>query len=202
MSRASVPASIRSSFVITPIVRRPEGGIKGIEKPWWWITNECDNVRKCLLTLWVDIFGQFESIWVGEVHVCWSHSQDETVLLTDELHDHVSDLILDVRGLVAYRDLCDARQVNQSQVQHWRKRRKQVSSQVYMWWRGSGWCLLFVLPLGEWIRRLMGTGEIPLLDPVTLRVSASISWQISSKSVNFFPLQCRNSPYSNESGRA
>lgn len=42
----------------------------------------------------------------------------------------------------------------------------------------------------------MGTGEIPLLEPVTRSVSASISKRISSKSVNFFPLQCRNSPYS------
>lgn len=44
----------------------------------------------------------------------------------------------------------------------------------------------------------MGTGEIALLDPVSLRVSASISLKISSKSVNFFPLQWRNSPYSEE----
>lgn len=42
----------------------------------------------------------------------------------------------------------------------------------------------------------MGTGEMPLLVPVTRSVSASISRRTSSKSVNFFPLQCRNSAYS------
>lgn len=35
--------------------------------------------------------------------------------------------------------------------------------------------------------------EMPLFVPVTLSVSASISCRTSSKSVNFFPLQCRNS---------
>lgn len=52
------------------------------------------------------------------------------------------------------------------------------------------------LPLGEYTLRLMGTGLIPLLCPVIRSVSASISWRTSSKSVNFFPLQCRNSAYS------
>lgn len=46
----------------------------------------------------------------------------------------------------------------------------------------------------------MGTGEMPLLVPVTLSVSASISCRTSSKSVNFLDLQCRNSAYS-ENGR-
>lgn len=46
----------------------------------------------------------------------------------------------------------------------------------------------------------MGTGEMPLLVPVTLSVSASISCRTSSKSVNFLDLQCKNSAYS-EKGR-
>ena len=46
----------------------------------------------------------------------------------------------------------------------------------------------------------MGTGEMPLLVPVTRSVSASISRRTSSKSVNFFPLQCRNSAYSAPEG--
>lgn len=37
---------------------------------------------------------------------------------------------------------------------------------------------------------------MPLLAPVARSVSASISERISSKSVNFFPLQWRNSPHS------
>ena len=41
---------------------------------------------------------------------------------------------------------------------------------------------------------------MPLLAPVTRSVSASISARISSKSVNFFPLQWRNSPHSARTG--
>lgn len=37
---------------------------------------------------------------------------------------------------------------------------------------------------------------MPLFCPVTRSVSASISWRTSSKSVNFSPLQWRNSAYS------
>lgn len=37
---------------------------------------------------------------------------------------------------------------------------------------------------------------MPLLEPVILSVSASISARTSSKSTNFFPLQCKNSAYS------
>lgn len=53
-----------------------------------------------------------------------------------------------------------------------------------------------ILPLGEYIRKLIGMLEIPLLVPVTRSVSATISFRISLKSVNFLFLQCKNSPYS------
>lgn len=39
---------------------------------------------------------------------------------------------------------------------------------------------------------------MPLFDPVTLSVSASISILTSLKSTNFLPLQCRNSAHSTE----
>ena len=42
----------------------------------------------------------------------------------------------------------------------------------------------------------MGRLEMPLLDPVILSVSASISFWIWRKLVNFCPLAWRNSPYS------
>lgn len=53
-----------------------------------------------------------------------------------------------------------------------------------------------ILPLGEYTRKLIGTLDIPLLDPVIRSVSASISRLTSSKSTNFLPLQCKNSAYS------
>jgi len=55
---------------------------------------------------------------------------------------------------------------------------------------------LLYLPLGEYTLRLIGILEMPLLLPVTLSVSASISFRTSSKSTNFLPLQCKNSAYS------
>lgn len=57
------------------------------------------------------------------------------------------------------------------------------------------------LPCGEYTLRLIGIGEMPLLEPVILSVSASISARTSSKSTNFFPLQCKNSAYSTHSDR-
>ena len=42
----------------------------------------------------------------------------------------------------------------------------------------------------------MGRFEIPLFDPVMRSVSSSISFIISLKFMNFFPLQCKNSPCS------
>ena len=53
-----------------------------------------------------------------------------------------------------------------------------------------------VLPWGEYTRRLMGTVEMPLLLPVSLFVSASISLRTSSKSVYFLPFWWRNSAHS------
>jgi hypothetical protein len=53
-----------------------------------------------------------------------------------------------------------------------------------------------VRTLGEYIRRLMGAGEIPPLRPVFDSVSRTISSLILLKSWNFWPGMCRNSPHS------
>ena len=55
---------------------------------------------------------------------------------------------------------------------------------------------IFNLPCGEYTLKLIGKFEMPLEEPVTLSVSSSISLRIDKKSINFLPLQCRNSPYS------
>lgn len=70
------------------------------------------------LTLRVHVLGQFESVRVGQVSVGGSDGQDQAALSGDELHDHVSDLLLDVCGLVPHRNLGDTRQVDESQVEH------------------------------------------------------------------------------------
>lgn len=66
----------------------------------------------------VYLLGQLEGVRVGQVHVGRGDSQDEAALPANELQDHVLDLVLDVRGLVPHRHLGDAREVDESQVQH------------------------------------------------------------------------------------
>lgn len=68
------------------------------------------------ITLWVDIFGQFKCIRVGQVSVGRCDSQDETVFLADVLHDQVSYAVLYVCRLVSYRHFGDARKVHECQV--------------------------------------------------------------------------------------
>jgi hypothetical protein len=55
-----------------------------------------------------------------------------------------------------------------------------------------------VRTLGEYMRRLMGAGEMPALRPVLDSVSRTISSLILLKSWNFWPGMCRNSPHSSE----
>lgn len=71
------------------------------------------------LTLRVDVFGQLECVGVGEVAGGRHDGQDEAVFVAHISHDHVAYLVLDVLGLVADRQLGDARQVHQGEVQHW-----------------------------------------------------------------------------------
>lgn len=72
------------------------------------------------LTLGVNVLRQLQGIRVGQVGVCWGDSQDQAAFSADELHDHVSDLLLDVCRLVSNWNLGDPRQVDQSQIQNCR----------------------------------------------------------------------------------
>lgn len=91
----------------------------------------CRSAQRLLfLTLRVYILRQFESVRIGQVGVGGSDSQDQTALSGDELHNHVSDLLLDVCGLVPYRNLGDTRQVDESQVQHCNSGRSAVSEGI------------------------------------------------------------------------
>lgn len=71
------------------------------------------------LTLWVHLLGDLQSIGVGQVSVSRGDSQDQTAFLSDELHQHVTDLVLNVMGLVANSNLSHTRKVDQGEVQHW-----------------------------------------------------------------------------------
>lgn len=70
------------------------------------------------LTLRVHLLCDLERVRVGEVHVGWGDGQDQAALLGDELQQHVSNLVLDVMGLVAHGDLGHPGQVDEGQVQH------------------------------------------------------------------------------------
>lgn len=61
------------------------------------------------LTLRVHVFGQLKCVGVGEVSGGRHDGQDEAVFVAHIPHDHVSYLVLDVFGLVAYGQLGDAR---------------------------------------------------------------------------------------------
>lgn len=72
-----------------------------------------------MLTLWVHLLGDLQSVRVGQVSVGRGDSQNQTALLGDELHQHVPDLVLNVYGLVSDGNLSHSRKVDQGQVQHW-----------------------------------------------------------------------------------
>lgn len=69
------------------------------------------------LTIGINRLGQIKSIRGGEISVGGGDSQDEAGLLTNELHDHVPDLLFNVGRLVAHRDLGQTRQVDERDVQ-------------------------------------------------------------------------------------
>ena len=68
------------------------------------------------LTLRVHFLGYFKSIRVGQVSVGWGYGEDQATLLGDELQQHVSDLVLDIRRLVPHSHFGHPRQVDQGQI--------------------------------------------------------------------------------------
>lgn len=62
-----------------------------------------------MLTLWVHLLGDLQSIRVGQVSVGRGDGQDQTALLGDELQQHVPDLVLDVYGLISDSNLSHSR---------------------------------------------------------------------------------------------
>lgn len=76
----------------------------------------------------VNLSSQFKSFRVDEIDIGGRHSEDNTVIrsrtnlyapiwLCDILHDKTANLPLDIGGLISNRDLCQARQVHQREVQ-------------------------------------------------------------------------------------
>ena len=70
------------------------------------------------VTVRIDTLCQVEGIRGGQIGVGRGDSKDEAGLLGDELHQHVSDLGLNVHGLVSHGNLGQAGQINQGDVKH------------------------------------------------------------------------------------
>jgi hypothetical protein len=62
--------------------------------------------------------GQLQRVRGGEVSIGGRDGQDEAGIAGNELHDHVLDLLADIRGLVAHRYLGQTRQIDQGYVQN------------------------------------------------------------------------------------
>ncbi len=109
-SRASVPASIKSSLLTTSSVLRPE-------RTQPMNTLPSHSAAQCVittsgipcmsLTIWVHLSCQFKRIRCGEVRVCGRDTQDEGVGVGDVGHNHLLDLSLDIFRLVTNRDLLE-----------------------------------------------------------------------------------------------
>ena len=68
-----------------------------------------DLLDSNMLTLWVHLLGDLQSVRVGQVSVGRGDGQDQTALLGDELHQHVPDLVLNVYRLVSDGNLGHSR---------------------------------------------------------------------------------------------
>jgi hypothetical protein len=67
------------------------------------------------LTLGVNLPRHLESIRVRKISVSGSHGEDDTRRLGDEAQQHITDLLLNVAGLVSHGHLCETGKVDQSQ---------------------------------------------------------------------------------------
>lgn len=93
-------------------------------------STRAENVKTVNFTLWVDVFGQFQSIRVGQVSVGGGDSQNKAALSRYELHDHIMDLMLDVCWLISHWHFSDAGQVDERQIQHCEKTQRQQTSKM------------------------------------------------------------------------
>ena len=58
------------------------------------------------LTIWISLSRQHKRVWGGEVSVGGRDRENQTRFACNELHNHISDLLADVRRLVADGQLC------------------------------------------------------------------------------------------------
>lgn len=114
-SMASVPASIKSSFVTTASVLLPkqkrhlssnEHGDKECKTHDYKNGNKAKETKtRRVFTIRVDFTGHLESLRGCHVCVGSSHSQDDRVGVGDEFYNQLPDLNFYVFGLISHRYL-------------------------------------------------------------------------------------------------
>ena len=75
-------------------------------------------------TIRVDGLGQLKGVGGGHVSVGRCDSQNETGVLADELHYHVSDLRFNIDRLIPNRDLGQTGKIDEGDAQHCEMRQK------------------------------------------------------------------------------
>lgn len=87
-------------------------------------------------TLRIHLLRNLQGIRIGQIRVGWGYCQDEAILFGDKLHEHISDLELDVGGLIPHRDFGHAWEIHQRQVQDYTQEAGDSTSEC------SGWNVL------------------------------------------------------------
>lgn len=91
ISKISVPASIKSTFVSTPMVLIPN----------WLIWMRL----RMASTLGIHFAGQFQPVRIGQICVGSRDSQDHGIGPGNKFHNHVTNLFFDIHGLISHRNL-------------------------------------------------------------------------------------------------
>lgn len=138
-SRASVPASIKSSLLTTSSVLRPER-TQVMNTLLSHSAVQCvimiSGILCMLLTIGIHLSCQFKGIRCGEVRVCRRNTQDEGVGVGDVWQNHLLDLSLDIFRLVTDRDLLKKQKI---------KRKKSHRMTKIEWMKQLGLQLMIIL---------------------------------------------------------
>lgn len=77
------------------------------------LINNCFTIR-------INLFCKLKGIGCSKISICWSYSQYKASFFCNELENHVLYLSFNIDRLVTDWDFCQARQVNESDVQDWK----------------------------------------------------------------------------------
>ena len=73
---------------------------------------------QCATSIGIHVLGQFQTLRCRHVRVGRRHCEDDGIWVLDELDQEVLDLCLNIIRLVSHWHLCDARQIDQGEIDH------------------------------------------------------------------------------------